>query len=57
MNRGDGDEAIDGRITGHVRGPDAYRRKTSNQTQGTYQLKADLGDLVLHQVNVSLKAP
>jgi hypothetical protein len=35
----------------------AYRWKTLNQTQGTYQLKADLGDEVLHQVNVSLKAP
>ncbi|HXI60656.1 MAG TPA: HYR domain-containing protein, partial [Polyangia bacterium] len=34
----------------------AYRWKTSNQTQGTYQLKADLGDGVVHQVNVSLKS-
>jgi protocatechuate 3,4-dioxygenase beta subunit len=33
-----------------------YRWKTSDQTQGTYQLQADLGDGVLHQVNVSLKA-
>jgi len=33
----------------------AYRWKTTNQTQGTYQLKADLGDGVAHQVNVSLK--
>jgi hypothetical protein len=35
----------------------AYRWRTSDQTQGTYQLKADLGDQVLHQVNVSLKKP
>jgi hypothetical protein len=34
----------------------AYRWRTSNQTQGTYQLKADLGDGVVHQINVSLKA-
>jgi hypothetical protein len=34
-----------------------YRWKTLNQTQGTYQLKADLGDEVLHQINVSLRAP
>jgi hypothetical protein len=33
----------------------AYRWKTSNQTQGTYQLKVDLGDGVTHQINVSLK--
>jgi photosystem II stability/assembly factor-like uncharacterized protein len=33
----------------------AYRWKTSNQTQGTYQIKADLGDGVVHQINVSLK--
>jgi hypothetical protein len=35
----------------------AYRWKSTNQTQGTYQLRADLGDGVAHQVNVSLKAP
>jgi len=35
----------------------AYRWKTRDQTQGTYRLRADLGDGVLHQVNVSLKAP
>jgi len=34
----------------------AYRWKTSNLTQGTYQLNADLGDGVVHQINVSLKA-
>ncbi len=33
----------------------AYRWKTRDQTQGTFQLKADLGDGVTHQVNVSLK--
>jgi hypothetical protein len=33
----------------------AYRWKTRDQTQGTFQLKADLGDGVLHQINVSLK--
>ncbi|HXI60654.1 MAG TPA: HYR domain-containing protein [Polyangia bacterium] len=33
-----------------------YRWKTSNQSQGTYRLNADLGDDVVHQVNVSLKA-
>jgi hypothetical protein len=33
----------------------AYRWKTRDQTQGTFQLKADLGDGVVHQVNVSLK--
>jgi hypothetical protein len=32
-----------------------YRWKTSDQPQGTYQLKVDLGDGVTHQVNVSLK--
>jgi HYR domain len=32
-----------------------YRWKTSDQTQGTFQLKADLGDGVVHQINVSLK--
>jgi hypothetical protein len=35
----------------------AYRWKTSNQTQGTYQLRADLGDGVTHQINVSLRTP
>jgi len=34
-----------------------YRWKTRGGTQGTYQLRADLGDGVTHQVNVSLKAP
>jgi hypothetical protein len=34
----------------------AYRWKTKDQTQGTYQLRADLGDGVVHQVKVSLKA-
>jgi alpha-tubulin suppressor-like RCC1 family protein len=34
----------------------AYRWKTTDQTQGTYQLKADLGDGVVHQINVSLRA-
>jgi hypothetical protein len=33
----------------------AYRWRTRDQTQGTYQLRADLGDEVVHQVNVSLK--
>jgi hypothetical protein len=33
----------------------AYRWKVSDQTQGTYQIKADLGDGVVHQINVSLK--
>ena len=33
-----------------------YRWKTTDQTQGTYQLRADLGDGVVHQVNVSLKS-
>ncbi|HET6282429.1 MAG TPA: PA14 domain-containing protein [Polyangia bacterium] len=33
----------------------AYRWKTTGQTQGTYQLKADLGDEVVHQINISLK--
>ncbi|HEY2899879.1 MAG TPA: HYR domain-containing protein [Polyangia bacterium] len=34
----------------------AYRWKTSDQTQGTYRLNADLGDGVVHQINVSLRA-
>jgi hypothetical protein len=40
------------------RGPNvyAYRWKTKGQAPGTYQLRADLGDEVVHQVNVSLKA-
>jgi hypothetical protein len=33
----------------------ACRWKTSNQTQGTFQLRADLGDGVTHQINVSIK--
>ena len=32
-----------------------YRWKTRGQTQGTYRLKANLGDDVLHEINVSLK--
>ena len=35
----------------------AYRWKTRDQTQGTFQLRADLGDQVTHQIKVSLKAP
>jgi hypothetical protein len=35
----------------------AYRWRTSNQTQGTYELRADLGDGVVHQIKVSLKSP
>ncbi|HXI58716.1 MAG TPA: PxKF domain-containing protein, partial [Polyangia bacterium] len=34
-----------------------YRWKTRGQTPGTYQLRAELGDGVSHQVEVSLKAP
>jgi hypothetical protein len=33
----------------------AYRWKTTGQSQGTYLLKAELGDGVAHQINVSLK--
>jgi alpha-tubulin suppressor-like RCC1 family protein len=33
-----------------------YRWKTRGETQGTCQLRADLGDGVVHQVNVSLRA-
>ncbi|HXI55433.1 MAG TPA: PxKF domain-containing protein [Polyangia bacterium] len=33
-----------------------YRWKTLGQTQGTYQLRADLGDGVQHQINVSLRS-
>ena len=32
-----------------------YRWKTSNQTKGTYQLRADLGDGVTDVINLSLK--
>jgi len=32
-----------------------YRWKTRSETRGTYQLRADLGDGVVHQVNVSLR--
>jgi hypothetical protein len=32
-----------------------YRWKTLGQSQGTYRLTADLGDRVVHEVNVSLK--
>jgi len=32
-----------------------YRWKTSNQTKGTYLLRADLGDGVTHEIKVSLK--
>jgi hypothetical protein len=35
----------------------AYRWKTRDQTQGTYRLTADLGDGVVHQIDVSLAAP
>ncbi|HET6280877.1 MAG TPA: HYR domain-containing protein, partial [Polyangia bacterium] len=34
----------------------AYRWPTRGETQGTFQLRADLGDGVVHQANVSLKA-
>jgi hypothetical protein len=34
----------------------AYRWKTRGETQGTYRLRADLGDGVTHQINASLKA-
>jgi hypothetical protein len=34
----------------------AYRWRTMDQAQGTYQLKADLGDGVVHSINVSLRA-
>jgi hypothetical protein len=34
----------------------AYRWKTRGETQGTFRLRADLGDGVTHQINVSLKA-
>jgi hypothetical protein len=33
----------------------AYRWKTRDQSQGTFRLTADLGDGVVHQVNVSLR--
>ena len=32
-----------------------YRWKTRGETQGTYQLRADLGDGVVHAINVSLR--
>jgi photosystem II stability/assembly factor-like uncharacterized protein len=35
----------------------AYRWKTRGETQGTYRLRADLGDDVVHEVNVSLRRP
>jgi hypothetical protein len=35
----------------------AYLWKTRALTQGTYQLRANLGDGVVHQINVSLKEP
>ena len=35
----------------------AYRWKTRDQAQGTYRLRVDLGDGVVHQVDVSLKSP
>jgi hypothetical protein len=35
----------------------AYRWKTRDQTQGTYRLTAELGDGVVHQIDVSLAAP
>jgi len=34
----------------------AYRWKTRGETQGTYRLRADLGDEVIHEITVSLKA-
>jgi hypothetical protein len=34
-----------------------YRWKTRGESQGTYRLRADLGDGVTHEVNVSLKMP
>ena len=33
-----------------------YRWKTRSETKGTYELRADLGDGVVHKVKVSLKA-
>ncbi|HXI59195.1 MAG TPA: PxKF domain-containing protein, partial [Polyangia bacterium] len=33
-----------------------YRWKTTGGTQGTYQLRADLGDGVQHQINISLRS-
>jgi hypothetical protein len=33
-----------------------YRWKTSGETQGTYQLNVELGDGVMHAINVSLRA-
>ena len=32
-----------------------YRWRTRDETQGTYNLRVDLGDGVLHDVNVSLR--
>ena len=34
----------------------AYRWKTRGEAQGTYRLRADLGDGVAHEVDVSLRA-
>jgi hypothetical protein len=34
-----------------------YRWKTRGEAQGTYRLRADLGDEVAHEIVVSLKAP
>jgi hypothetical protein len=34
----------------------AYRWKTRGESRGTYRLRADLGDDVVHDVEVSLKA-
>ena len=34
-----------------------YRWKTRGETQGTYRLRADLGDEVAHEITVSLRAP
>jgi hypothetical protein len=34
----------------------AYRWKTSDASRGTYRLRAELGDEVVHQIEVSLKA-
>ena len=35
----------------------AYRWKTRGETQGTYRLRADLGDSVAHEISVSLRNP
>lgn len=40
-----------------LRGIYGYRWKTGDQTPGTYHLRADLGDGVAHEVDISLKQP